>query len=134
MRSGQARCSACRSKDILARSRSSATRKLPPFSHETRPKKHARSAMRPLSYLFPHRGLHHGCLYEVTKWVACICFVLCSPLCTATDAAPSKTKVYALSTWKNITCRAKGRFQDRDYCASAVMDQIVADGKSAIPI
>jgi len=66
--------------------------------------------------------------------VACICFVLCSPLCTATDAAPSKTKVYALSTWKNITCRAKGRFQDRDYCASAVMDQIVADGKSAIPI
>jgi hypothetical protein len=26
----------------------------------------------------------------------------------------------------------QGRFQDRDYCASAVMDQIVADGKSAI--
>jgi TonB family protein len=31
-------------------------------------------------------------------------------------------------------CRSKGRFQDRDYCSSAVIDQIVADGKSAIPI
>jgi hypothetical protein len=29
---------------------------------------------------------------------------------------------------------AKGRFQDRGYCNSAVMDQIVHDGKSAIPV
>jgi len=49
-------------------------------------------------------------------------------------AAVAGAKTYALSTWSNITCRAKGRFQDRDYCASAVMDQIVADGKSAIPV
>ena len=50
------------------------------------------------------------------------------------QTAPAQAKSYALSTWSNITCRAKGRFQDRDYCASAVMDQIVADGKSAIPV
>jgi hypothetical protein len=41
---------------------------------------------------------------------------------------------YPLSTWSNMTCRAKGRFQDRDYCSSAVIDRIVADGKSAIPV
>jgi hypothetical protein len=33
-----------------------------------------------------------------------------------------------------MTCRAKGRFQDREYCSSKVIDQIVADGKSAIPV
>jgi hypothetical protein len=32
------------------------------------------------------------------------------------------------------TCRAKGRLQDRDYCASHLMDQIVSDGKNAIPV
>jgi hypothetical protein len=32
------------------------------------------------------------------------------------------------------TCRAKGRLQDRDYCASHLMDRIVADGKKAIPV
>src|ERR1700739_3311283 len=64
---------------------------------------------------------------------ACFCLILCPSLCTATDLA-SPPKAYALSTWKNVTCRAKGRFQDRGYCASAVMDQIVADGKSAIPV
>jgi hypothetical protein len=45
-----------------------------------------------------------------------------------------QTKTYPLSTWQNITCRAKGRFQDREYCSSAVIDRIVADGKSAIPV
>jgi hypothetical protein len=43
-------------------------------------------------------------------------------------------KPYPLLTWSNQTCRAKGRFKDREYCASAVIDQIVADGKSAIPV
>ena len=33
-----------------------------------------------------------------------------------------------------MTCRSKGRFQDRGYCNSAVIDQIVADGKPAIPV
>jgi hypothetical protein len=65
---------------------------------------------------------------------ACVCLILSSPFCTATDAVPTHPKAYALSTWKNMTCRAKGRFQDRGYCTSAVMDQIVADRKSAIPV
>ena len=65
---------------------------------------------------------------------ACVCLTLASGLCAATDTASVPRKAYALSTWKNMTCRAKGRFQDREYCASAVMDQIVADGKSAIPV
>jgi hypothetical protein len=52
----------------------------------------------------------------------------------ASDTAPKRANAYALSTWSNITCRAKGRFQDREYCASPVIDQIVADGKDAIPV
>ena len=40
---------------------------------------------------------------------------------------------YPLATWSNLTCRAKGRFQDREYCSSMVIDRIVADGKAAIP-
>jgi hypothetical protein len=43
-------------------------------------------------------------------------------------------KPYPLLTWSNQTCRAKGRFQDREYCAAAVIDQIVADGKAAISV
>jgi hypothetical protein len=50
------------------------------------------------------------------------------------QTVPARAKTYPLSAWSNITCRAKGRFQDRGYCASAVIDQIVADGKSAIPV
>ena len=46
----------------------------------------------------------------------------------------AKVHSYPLSTWSNITCRSKGRFQDHEYCSSAVIDQIVADGKLAIPI
>lgn len=41
---------------------------------------------------------------------------------------------YELQSWKNLTCRAKGRFQDPGYCASPVINKIGADGKSAIPI
>jgi hypothetical protein len=56
------------------------------------------------------------------------------PIFTSGQTVSASPKVYPLSTWSNMTCRAKGRFQDRDYCASAVMDQIVSDGKSAIPV
>jgi hypothetical protein len=59
---------------------------------------------------------------------------LLMPFPTSGQAMAARAKAYPLSTWSNITCRAKGRFQDRDYCASAVMDEIVADGKSAIPV
>jgi hypothetical protein len=56
------------------------------------------------------------------------------PILASGQTVSARPKVYPLRTWSNITCRAKGRFQDRDYCASAVMDQIVSDGKSAIPV
>ena len=49
-------------------------------------------------------------------------------------AQTAAAKPYPLQTWKNITCRAKGRFQDREYCSSKIIEQIVADGKSSIPI
>ena len=62
-------------------------------------------------------------------------FLILPPLaCAASNAVAAHPKAYELSTWKNETCRAKGRFQDREYCASSVIDQIVTDGKSAIPI
>ena len=47
--------------------------------------------------------------------------------------ASSQTTACPLATWGNITFRAKGRFQDREYCTSDVIDRIVADGKPAIP-
>jgi hypothetical protein len=56
------------------------------------------------------------------------------PILTSGQTVSTRPKAYPLSSWSNIGCRAKGRFQDRDYCASAVMDQIVSDGKSAIPV
>jgi hypothetical protein len=60
-------------------------------------------------------------------------------LLLASLAAPSSgqvvsTKTYALATWNNDTCGAKGRFQDSFYCSSPVIDRIVTDGKSAIPV
>lgn len=32
------------------------------------------------------------------------------------------------------TCRAKGRLQDKGYCDSKLVDQIVAQGKASIPV
>jgi len=62
--------------------------------------------------------------------------VMCLLITTLASGQTKKdqTKTYPLSTWSNMTCRAKGRFQDREYCSSAVIDRIVADGKSAIPV
>jgi hypothetical protein len=64
-----------------------------------------------------------------------LCLSLAISLATSAQGpSPGSPKTYPLSTWSNVTCRAKGRFQDRDYCSSAIIDQIVADGKSAIPV
>lgn len=41
---------------------------------------------------------------------------------------------YPLLDWRGASCGSKGRFQDRDYCQSDVMDRILGDGKKAIPI
>jgi hypothetical protein len=43
-------------------------------------------------------------------------------------------KEFPLWKFDEIGCRAKGRLQDKDYCKSNVMDQILAQGKDAIPI
>ncbi|HVP46052.1 MAG TPA: hypothetical protein VMT32_05695 [Bryobacteraceae bacterium] len=32
------------------------------------------------------------------------------------------------------TCRAKGRLQDKGYCESKLIDQIIAQGKASIPV
>src|SRR5690242_1915038 len=51
---------------------------------------------------------------------------------------PPKVKKFPL--WKfdeltsNHTCRAKGRLQDKGYCNSKLMDQIIAQGKDSIPV
>jgi hypothetical protein len=61
-------------------------------------------------------------------------FALLAAVASTVSAQTAGPKTYPLQTWKNMTCRAKGRFQDREYCASKIMDQIVADGKSSIPV
>lgn len=43
-------------------------------------------------------------------------------------------RAYDFSTWDYEICRSKGRFQDPDYCKPKAIDQILADGKSAIPV
>jgi len=43
-------------------------------------------------------------------------------------------KEFPLWDFDEIGCRAKGRLQDKDYCKSTVTDQILAQGKDAIPI
>src|SRR6202011_4568045 len=58
---------------------------------------------------------------------------------SATGASQSghpQPKAYPLWAFDEIshTCRAKGRLQDRGYCGSHLMDQIISDGKGAIPV
>jgi hypothetical protein len=69
----------------------------------------------------------------------CMPVLLVGMFAQTTDAAQSplkKPKTYPLWDFdeQGHTCRAKGRLQDRGYCASHLMDRIVADGKDAIPI
>jgi hypothetical protein len=46
-----------------------------------------------------------------------------------------KPKSFPLLNWDGgITCRAKGRVQDKGYCDSKIMDQIIAQGKDAVPV
>jgi len=49
---------------------------------------------------------------------------------------PNQPRLKEFPLWKfdELGCRAKGRLQDKDYCESVVMDQIIAHGKDAIPI
>ncbi len=57
----------------------------------------------------------------------------------AAGKAPAATpKEYPLWKFDELTpsrsCRAKGRMQDKGYCDSRVVDQVIHDGTSAIPI
>jgi hypothetical protein len=54
----------------------------------------------------------------------------------AGQSAAERTKKYPLWDFdeQGHTCRAKGRLQDKGYCASHLMNQIIADGKAAIPV
>jgi hypothetical protein len=66
----------------------------------------------------------------VTMLTAMVCTV------AGSQAAAQTLKTYALWNFdeQGLTCRAKGRLQDRDYCASHTIDRIIADGKDAIPV
>jgi hypothetical protein len=57
---------------------------------------------------------------------------------TAAQSQNTTHKPQAFPLWQfdeaEGTCRAKGRLQDKGYCVSKMMDEIVAQGKAAIPI
>jgi hypothetical protein len=54
------------------------------------------------------------------------------------QTAPPKAKEFPLSKFDEMTtypsCRAKGRLQDKGYCDSRLMDQIIVQGKASIPV
>jgi hypothetical protein len=52
------------------------------------------------------------------------------------QSATQKLKAFPLWNFDEVegTCRSKGRLQDKGYCESKLMDQIIAQGKAAIPI
>jgi hypothetical protein len=77
----------------------------------------------------------------IATWVICgllPCISLAVPSgMSALAQAPVKNpEVFPLLQFDeaNGTCRAKGRLQDKEYCHSNLMDEIVARGKDAIPI
>jgi len=65
----------------------------------------------------------------------CLAFGGFASVPLASQSGQPQPKAYPLWAFDEIsrTCRAKGRLQDRDYCNSHLMDQIVSDGKAAIP-
>jgi len=54
------------------------------------------------------------------------------------QTALPKAKEFPLWKFDEMTtypsCRAKGRLQDKGYCDSRLMDQIIAQGKASIPV
>ena len=61
-------------------------------------------------------------------------------LCGVTGAQSKPESVDEIPLWKfdemtaPSSCRMMGRFQDKEYCDSKVVDQVVAMGKEAIPL
>lgn len=62
----------------------------------------------------------------------------CGLLVSATYAQSSAGNRKSYPLWdfdeQGHSCRAKGRLQDQNYCASHLMDRIISDGKAAIPV
>jgi hypothetical protein len=62
---------------------------------------------------------------------------LCCSSETRAQTGPSPARDIQLWRFDELTapgsCRAKGRFQDKEYCDSQVVNQILALGKDAIP-
>ena len=56
----------------------------------------------------------------------------------AGQTAPPKAKEFPLWKFDEMTadhmCRAKGRLQDKGYCNSKLMDQIIAQERASIPV
>lgn len=70
-----------------------------------------------------------------------VCIAICLAFAAFTggpvfsQTPKQKLKPFPLMNWDGgLTCRAEGRLQDKEYCRSKIMDQIVAQGKDAIPI
>jgi hypothetical protein len=57
-------------------------------------------------------------------------------LAVLAQSTSTHSKTFPLSNFdeENHSCRAKGRLQDKEYCESRVMDQIVAQRENAVPI
>jgi hypothetical protein len=68
--------------------------------------------------------------------VGCLSFAMLAGAHARGQTAEQKSNSFPLWNFDeaNHTCRAKGRLQDKEYCKSKLMDQIVAQGKGAIPI
>jgi hypothetical protein len=62
--------------------------------------------------------------------------LLASTNAGAQSVNPTQKKSFPLWNFDevNYTCRAKGRLQDKGYCESRLMDEIVSYRKTAIPI
>ena len=52
----------------------------------------------------------------------------------AQHSGSKPSQKYPLWNFDERGCRAKGRLQDLDYCSSHLMDEIIKDGKAAIPV
>jgi hypothetical protein len=78
-------------------------------------------------------------MYRVGSVLLIATYIALGGFASATFAGQSgqpRPKAYPLWAFDEFghTCRDKGRLQDRDYCASHLMDQIISDGKDAIPV
>ena len=67
--------------------------------------------------------------------LSCLAFVAFSNAPAFGQTLKEEPKSFPLLHWDGgVTCRAKGRLQDKDYCNSKIMDQVVAQGQNAVPM